>query len=479
MNSVTENKPQHFYGVPFSVCIAIAIAFLVTYLAYHSSLGLASGILFIIVGLYPFVRALLKREFDAFEIINLFVLYMILGIGIRGLVGMKYGSYFLEYDPLSDHFDLLRLKVFSYSTIALLFLYLGYYSRFGDRWINILSRLSFDWHKQRALIALVLYLLIGGLATAFFTIKFGRWEGIESFGKHPGQYAGQVKFGGMTHITVFMRFYFVAFFATCIYLFTRRKPGWVKVLFLLSLLEMSFTFINFGSKTTFFMALLGYAMARHYLKRRIGIGVFVVLVLAIFILSPLLWHIRSYGIYRGDILAQAYAKAIDEPIDVMMPLLKRSYSFDSFALFIESIDSGYGLELGGTMKDLLFFYIPRVIWQTKPLPFTVTFLPEYANMNSPGAMAPSLPGELYINFHLIGIIAGFLLLGIVMKMCYRGLIQRNMNKSSLLVYIPVTIMTPLLFEGGLNKLESYILILLPVVLFLWFVKSTARSRQVN
>jgi hypothetical protein len=401
---------------------------------------------------------------------------MILGIGIRGLVGMKYGSYFLEYDPLSDHFDILRLKVFSYSTIALLFLYIGYYYRLGDQWINLFSRLSFDWYKQRAFICLILYLLIGATALAFFTVKFGRWEGIESFGKHPGQYAGQVKFGGMTHITAFMRFYLAAFFATCIYLFSRAKPGWVNMLFFLAFLEMGFTFINFGSKTMFFMALLGYAIARHYLKRRIGISVFVILVIAIFILSPLLWHIRAYGVYRWDILAQTYSKAIDEPIDIMMPLLKRSYGFDSFALFIESIDSGYGLELGGTMKDLLFFYIPRVIWQTKPLPFTVTFLPEYANMNSPGAMAPSLPGELYINFHLLGIILGFWILGIVMQVCYRGLIQRNMNKSSLLIYIPITIMAPLLFEGGLNKLESYILILLPVVLFLWAVRTTGKPR---
>lgn len=467
----TEIHGQYFLRMLFTVCIGIAVASLITYLSYNSQLGLASGILFILVGLFPFARAWIKRDFDAFEIINIFILYMILGIGIRGLVGIYCGTTFWFFDPASEGFDITRLKVFTYSTIALLSLYIGYYSGLGNRWINVMPRLNFDWQRTRAFICLVIFLLISGTSVVLFIIKFGSWEGMESFGRQPGQYQGQVMVGGMTHITAFMRFFWVVFFVSCIYLFSKNKTIWVYIIFLLCLFGISFAFINFGGKATFLMAVLGYVIARHYLKRMISAKIFFVLIIIIFILSPFLWHIRAYGIYRWDILKDTYISAISDPMEFVNPLLRRSYSFDSFALFIEATDSGKDFELGSTMTDLFYFFIPRAWWPGKPLPFTVTFLPKYANMYSPGSMAPSLPGELYMNFHVIGVILGFLLLGVLMKICYKGLIRRNFNKSSLLVYIPVVLTTPLLFEGGINKIEEYMLTLFPVILFLWIVKS--------
>lgn len=471
MISNVESYRQSLIGVLLPVLLATTVGLIFVYISSNGGLGSVSGIIFILVGLYPFARALVRREFDAFEIIYVFVLYMLIEIGLRGFVGIKYGTSFWFYEPNSEHFDVLSLKVFSYSTIALLFLYLGYYSRLGNRWLNVLPRLNFDWDRTKVVICLIIYLVISEAALIVFTSKFGKWEGISSFGRSPSAIQGQDFSGGVAHINSFRHFFWVIFYVSCIYCFSKKRLIWANIMLLFCLLQTLSLFLHYGSKSIIVQAIMVYIITRHYFKKMVTMKMAVGIITGIFILSPFLWHVRSQGIYHWNILGDTYISAFKNPVEFLLPIMQRSYGFDSFALFIEAIDSGRGLELGATMLELFYFFIPRVWWQEKPLNFTVTFVPKYADMDPHSCMAPTLVGELYVNFHLIGVVLGFLLLGVLMKLCHQYLIKRNQNKSGLVIYLPIAIYSPFISEGGIGMITNLPIALFPIILFLWFVKS--------
>lgn len=467
-----KNYGHSLTKILIPVGLAVVVGIFLVYLSSNKQLGFISGITFILVGLYPFARAWQKREFDAFEIINPFILYMLLGFGLRGLVGIKYGSYVLSNrDFNSAYFDILSFKVFIYSTIALLSLYVGYYSRLGNSWMSMVPRLNFDWQKTRVIICLITFLIISESALIVFTAKFGNWEGIESFGLNPSTIQANTVEGGFGHINTFFFFFPAVFCILCIYMFSKEKFFWGKILFLFCLIHLAVAFVHYGGKSSILNAITTFLIARHYLKKPLSAKFYVILIGGLFILSPLLWHVRGYGIHHLDILKDSYISALCNPVEFLFPIMNRSYEFDAFALFIDAIDSGSPLELGKPMAFIFYFFIPRIWWPEKPLHFSVTYLPKYAGIDSTSCMAPTLPGELYVNFHIIGVVVGFLLCGIFMKFCYQCLIKRNQNKSSLLIYIPCVLLSPFVLEGGTSKLENYLFALFPVILFLWFVKS--------
>ncbi|HHT9125298.1 MAG TPA: O-antigen polymerase [Candidatus Brocadiia bacterium] len=476
MISGVKNYRHSLIGVSVAIWITIAAGVFLIFISSSKQLGLVSGMVFILVGLYPFVRACMRREFDAFEIINMFVLYMIVHIGIQGLIGIKYDSKFLFYDPDSDHLDILKLKTFSYSTLALLFLYLGYYSRFGNRWLKVLPWLNFDWGKGKVVICFFIYFVISQMAIAIFTTKFGSL-GEAKFGTNPAKIIDNVIQSGTTeHIRVFFHFFWTIFYVSCIYKFVKKKSIWGHITVIFCFSEAFIMFLLFGGKSPVLFAIGTYIIARHYLKKPISLKMYVLLFIGIFFLYPFLIFIQINGIYSNwSDLVNYYNSALKNPTELLLPFLGREAGFTPFALFIDSIDSGRSLELGRPMTFLFYFFIPRVLWEGKPLPFSLTFDEEYAGRSVAGANAPSLPGELYVNFHLVGVVLGFLLLGILMKLCYQCLIKRNHNKSSLLIYLPMVLFTPNILEAGTMVITLYLVALLPIMFFLWFVKSKGQG----
>jgi len=203
----------------------------------------------------------------------------------------------------------------------------------------------------------------------------------------------------------------------------------------------------------------------------------IVIVAGIFILFPSLVFIRDLGIY-GDwnALKDVYILAVNNPESLLFPILGRHCGFDPIALFIDSIEySGKGLELGATMLFSLYFWIPRVWWPGKPLSFSLIYPEKYAGIDPAGTMAPSLLGELYVNFHLAGVVLGFLLLGILLKLCYQYLLKRNHSSSGLLIYLPIVIHAPNILESGTMVISRYLMALFPTILFLWLVKSKSQK----
>jgi oligosaccharide repeat unit polymerase len=69
----------------------------------------------------------------------------------------------------------------------------------------------------------------------------------------------------------------------------------------------------------------------------------------------------------------------------------------------------YGLDIGRQMSGVIGFFIPRSVWPDKPID-TGSVLARFINYPNENLSAP-LWGEFYVNFGIVGVIAGFAVLG--------------------------------------------------------------------
>jgi hypothetical protein len=97
-------------------------------------------------------------------------------------------------------------------------------------------------------------------------------------------------------------------------------------------------------------------------------------------------------------------------------VVSRSYGIDALMVSNYYLKTG-GVQLNGSsFTDLLFSWIPRALWPEKPLSFSLRFGEEifyFSSLAGKSYFAPSYPGEWLLNFGPIGLLAGWLLFGIL------------------------------------------------------------------
>jgi hypothetical protein len=133
------------------------------------------------------------------------------------------------------------------------------------------------------------------------------------------------------------------------------------------------------------------------------------------------------------------------------------------------------------MDDLLYFYVPRALWPGKPDSYSLTFGKEFLGATSEAGQSfftPTLPGELYLNFGLAGLVVGGLLTGMLLwEVYYKLVLQLNRSVTHLLVYAVVMPFVALLLSGPISTGMEYILLRCACfAVFYWFAGITVRAR---
>jgi oligosaccharide repeat unit polymerase len=98
-------------------------------------------------------------------------------------------------------------------------------------------------------------------------------------------------------------------------------------------------------------------------------------------------------------------------------VVSRSYGVDALMVSNYYLNTGGEPLNGSSMTDLLSSWIPRALWPDKPLSFSQRFGEEifyFSPLAGQSFFAPSYPGEWLLNFGSIGLLAGWLLLGILL-----------------------------------------------------------------
>ena len=177
-------------------------------------------------------------------------------------------------------------------------------------------------------------------------------------------------------------------------------------------------------------------------KRVSGLLFNVFIFIGIFVLFPLINFFR-FGFTKI-------------PFDEFKKLMFQQFTelhFDAYANIIATLDyvQSYGVTLGYQLLGSLFFFIPRAFWESKPLQ-TGEVIGNYLITNGKldyNNLANALPSEMYINFGILGIIIGPILLSLLINH-----IEKNAKKE-FLIYALLSGFIFYIFRGALMSGFAY------------------------
>jgi oligosaccharide repeat unit polymerase len=376
--------------------------------------------------------------------------YIFLGIGVRG-IAVREGWLPDNYNlPLGSQW--LTVFVWLLGTLAIVSCCLGYRSRTGvliGRRPSSGKLVGRHIPKEILVSFSIICVLIGVLSLVLLRHRFA---GVAGFGQTPAAVASRTSEGGLFGIDM------LAYFPLLGALLTWRVRGigvTGRIALIANLILVISWFLIAGRKSLLFEAILAFFVVRHYSCKRIrGRTLAVLIIPALFIIS-LSFYFKDYGFKTQSIEAQYSGRPAWEA--VVDPLISRSYQFDALTMIVDKTRSAEDYRLGSTFEDVLWFYVPRQLWPTKPVSFGYSFGPEFfPGSNATLSYTPSMVGELYLNFGLIGVVGGFYLFGIVLRACYESF-SGSRSRLSVAMYAIILFRLTNMVEGPISTHFEFLL----------------------
>jgi oligosaccharide repeat unit polymerase len=387
----------------------------------------------IMIMLIPVFHSLAKGELELFSPPAIFAFGFTASYGIKGWLVALDRDVFLTYPDLFTFDQDAATIAHILSWLGLTMFFLGYYrkqqnvvflqlrlSRLGFRityamavLFSVLSLLSVGW-----LVVLVWpYILSGIMAFGdMHVLTLLRDSLMFSWEDYPMLY----------HFPVYAGFFGVlAFHAKKVTneQMNSNKHGSLSILFVLTIILL--VLVVLGSRQLLLAFIFSLVLYRHYFMKRIsGHKQLIVLVLLVLI-----------GAYLG-IIQKSLDPSITQAHDMPFPkniAFRLSSSYEQFEDLAGIIAKDPPLDWGRSFaEDILFTYIPRVLWPSKPTDFGFiraqnTLFSDYWVVSRAATYPIGVLGELYYNFWYVGIPLGMFFLGYILKaMCVRSQIAHSL-----------------------------------------------------
>jgi hypothetical protein len=175
---------------------------------------------------------------------------------------------------------------------------------------------------------------------------------------------------------------------------------------------------------------------------------------------------RQFNVAASDLPRVATIMKEEGPSLFYSQTMDEFSAVDSFAAVLHGGPSIFPFRFGKTYLDVALFVVPRTVWPDKPKAFS-TAVGDYVTEDG-NDVPPGVIGELYINFHSFGIVAGMCLLGILMGRIYCGAINGSVGMLALyallIPYFGVFLSRN--FVGGGVLLLTTVLPMLPIVIYI-------------
>jgi hypothetical protein len=362
---------------------------------------------------WPFARAR-RRGLDPGDALWCFVAYFALAMLLRGIGVLTFvDSPYLRVlgDPEAASYRKWAGWMFFYSALGLAALNAAYHAPSARRhalaWLERGTLLRAPWRESRIVPVGAGLLAIGGLGAMLRLHSLG---GFASAAVDPLA-ANQEALGHFWEIAL-TEFAVVGFHVIVIGAMLRgdRRLPWIWLG--LGLLLGGPLYLISSSKALLIRVLFTPMLFWHFLRRPLRLGHVMGFFAGFVLLFPLFYAYRSLGIAGLDGLG-LYLETTDAPL---LKFYNRAYDADSFMRVLHATSNGLvPLQWGRSLLDLFTFFVPRAWWAAKPDSFGLGFAPlcmpevEWGGMLT--YVSPSLPGELFLNFHVAGVLAGFLLMG--------------------------------------------------------------------
>ena len=152
------------------------------------------------------------------------------------------------------------------------------------------------------------------------------------------------------------------------------------------------------------------------------------------------------------------------------------------AHIIAAIPNEIDFEYGYTFTTVLFAWIPRSLWKTKPVSNvdnTIGMKVFGSKTYGSGGVPPGIFAELYWNFWIPGVLIGCFLIGRYLKIVHLTFTYYNSNKNSVLIYVIVFMMNGIWLIGSSfsSVLIGLLITLFPLIWILNFI--TIKSNNIK
>lgn len=420
-----------------------------------------SGLAFAAMVAHPFVA---RRGIDTADIRVFFLFYFAFAMLLRGagLLTFVDSPYLRELGgPQSAAMRRLVGWVFFWCAAGLVAMEAGYGSRIASRWaaawLARVPSLAAPWQPRRIGRVAALLLAVGGAGALLRLHLMG------GVGAVAGDLVGSSTENalGRWWLIALTEFAVVGFQVWAVGEFLKRPRGALGRVLLAGIVFVVPLYMVTSSKFLIIRTLFLPVLWRHLVVKKVPMAALLLCFVGFGLLFPLFYAYRALGLFGLDAV-RTYLETTETPL---LKVYNRAYDADSFVLVLHRSGIDAPLQWGRTLLDVFVFWIPRAFWAAKPasfgLMFPAIYMPDY-HFDVMTYMSPSLPGELWANFTWPGVLAGFWLLGAVMRAA-REAVRRG-GPAMMLLYGFLFLTLVHVVEGSIAaQLENFISELLPVL----------------
>ena len=235
-----------------------------------------------------------------------------------------------------------------------------------------------------------------------------------------------------------------------------------------------------GQKSTLFIIVLSLVIVRHYRIKQVSFLKCVLLGAVMFV------TLMVYHLFKQQYLVTGSFSFVNQDQGVFLSLLHflmiqftgNLMQLQTMTVLIDAMPQVLEWQNGKTLLMLVLILLPSVLFPNKPLTaagiFTGAFWPNMWLLQGT-TMPPGIFGEFYMNFGVLGVLVGGLLLGIIWGRLHGAVIYSPKSDRALGVYALTVASMLHLFRGELASVA----LLMASIWLPFLVLSSKREEPVN
>jgi len=434
--------------VPILIGIIASLILALWFSNYKFAPSIFFIIVFLLIAFLPPVLKIITHKFDPLETENLFIIFfilysIILSIKIISrepiLISSISSISIIPGETIIGKEFILIIYLWT-CLLALIFFYLGYYSRFTQIIGKKLPHFNYI-NNDRLILGGTFFICFGFLLVSLLIKSAG---GLQNYFLIGYGRAGQLFWEGKGFLGYGFSFINIGILTLLISSLNKRKihlsPKWI--LIILSSIFILTTHFLMGRRLEILSFCVMLLITYHYGLKKITLKRAVMIVILLFLFAAAFgWGrgIFSRGLMSTKEFGKTLKTAIKEfPLERLNPLKIGEFDVPPLSLWelIERGPKNIPLAFGSTYIKSLGVIIPKAIWPTRPETLDQwrlkTFYPELIGTGE--GLAFFTVTEGFLNFGFLGVAIHMFIYGAIAKIIYIYLRQNPQNKANLLFY---------------------------------------------